>query len=629
MVRITTTEPAIAGGRVLYDLRISNVSQIPVANVQSTFRLPAGLSFSASGDAQPDAAGCGLNCAEGEEAVWNFGAMQPGESRSIELNPVLDGDLFDEVISSSFTVTGDGLLASISVIQNVGVDSQPGSDLTISSNLLGVTPGEELELDIHVGNLDSSNLSDVILKTTLPPGVSFVSASDGGILDTSSQEITWTISNFPVLQTLRRRVKVSIDMSSVSGLILPFLASVDTTGDSTSNMVAGYLVPVVDQAIPLALEVSSVKNPIQQNSRLLTNITVSNKSLIPISDIQIVFRVPVGLSLSAGQDASPNLVNCGLNCSSNEEAFLSIPVLNPGEGIVLTLNASTDDTLPGGSLLLLPFTLTASDVEQTLQSRFSARVDNQPRLQLVSTITSNPVAIGEEFLVNLDVGNISNTNLENGSLKLEVPEGVSLISMENQDGVQIDENGDILWNGLAASVLSVNRFSTTFTVNSDAGSGMLSQFSAELQFPDTEQIDIESDVTLGVSQEVSPLTIEAGTIESSAQTGNRLQYQIALTNDGLIPLNNITVIYRVPGSISFSASGDAMPNASNCGLNCADGEEAVWAFDSLAPSERQVIDINANVLDILPVGSLIAAPVWIVAEELPFVFTRLVTTPVQ
>jgi len=150
-----------------------------------------------------------------------------------------------------------------------------------------------------------------------------------------------------------------------------------------------------------------------------------------------------------------------------------------------------------------------------------------------------------------------------------------------------------------------------------------------LNFPDTDQIDIGTEVTLAVSQQSSPLSVEASTIEPIAQAGERLQYQIAITNDGLIPVNNITVIYRVPDSINFTERADSMPNATNCSFNCSDGEEALWTFDSLAPGERQLIDINANVSDTLSGGSLIVAPVWIVAESLPFVINRLVTTPVQ
>lgn len=629
MARLTTTEPAEAGGRVLYNLRISNVSLIPITNTQVTLRTPSGISFSAANDAQPNTVGCRLDCVEGEEATWAFDTLQPGASRTIEVNALLDEDLFNEVITSNFTITADELLTSLDVTQDVRVNNQPASSLTLDIDSIGAVPGDEFDIDIHIGNIANSNSSNLPLRLTLPPGVVFVAASDGGVEDGLTSDIVWTVPSLPVLQTVKRSITVVVDPTAVPGLILPFQAAVEATGNTGSDVIAGFSVPVVSQTLPLSLNIATTANPIQQDSRLLTNITISNSSLTPVRNVQMIFRVPSGLSFSAAQDASPNLDNCRLECVPPEEAVWLIPNLNAGESASLTLNASTNETIPGGSLISLPFTITSSDIDQTLQSRYIARVDNNPRVQLVSTLTDSPVTGGVEFELNLDIGNINNQNLQNGTLSLSVPENVSLVSTGSTNGEQMVDNGLIVWSGVTADVLSVNRFSARFVANTGVAAGFIDTFMAELDFDDTVQVDVESDSSLKFSQQPSPLSIETSTVEASALAGERLQYQIALTNNGLIPLNNITLLYRVPESISFSAAIDAMPNSANCRLECTAGEEALWVFESLQPGERQEININANVSELLSAGSLVVAPIWVVSEDLAFTVTRNISTPAR
>jgi len=629
MARLTTTESAVAGGRVLYNLRISNVSLVPITNTQVTLRLPSGISFSAADDSLPNTAGCGFICLEGEEAVWAFDTLQPGESRTIEVNALLDEDLFDEVISASFTIIADDLLTSIDVAQEIRVNNVPASSLALEIDALAVVPGDEFNIEVHIGNIASNNLDNVDLRLSLPPGVEFVAASDDGVQTDASSDIVWTIPNLPVLQTLRRSITVVVESSAVPGLILPFVASVDSTGSPASNVIAGLSVPVVSQPLPLLFDIATISNPIQQNSRLFTNITVSNPSLTPVRDIQLIIRVPFGLSFSATQDASPDVDNCGFVCNPAEEAVWVIQNLNAGESTSFSVNADTDEIIPGGSLISIPFTIISSDIDQNLQSRFTTRVDNNPRIQFVSSITNNPVSDGDEFEINLDIGNISNQNLQNGTLTLTVPENVSLISTGSSNGQQVVDNGLIVWSGVTADVLSVVRNSARFAVNSDVTAGLLNSFEAELDFNDSVQIDVESDSALAFSQQSSPLSIEIGTIESSAQPGGRLQYQIVLSNSGLIPLNNITLVYRVPEAISFSASVDAMPNPTECGFECNAGEEAFWFFETLQPGERQEIDINANVSELLSAGSIVLVPIRVIAEDLPFIITRKISTPAQ
>ena len=629
MVSITSLDSVTAGSRILYNVRISNVSEIPINNVQASYRIPSGLSFRSDNDVQPDSRGCFL-CNSDDESSWEFGTLEPGESRIIEVNANVD-EIIDPntLIESEYIVTGEGLLTSISISDDTTVVSNIEANITIESSVAQAMPGEIFDINVRIGNLAGENFTGSTLTLVIPPGVQFESTNDGGAFEQDTNTVRWSIANFPVLESQVRSVRISAEQSAVSGLILPFQASVSQNGDTETDASVGFSLPVSEAQRQLLMGFSYAQNPLQQDGRLLANITVSNVSLVPLRDVQLVMRLPSGLSFRSDDDATPNLSGCFL-CSGGDESFWTITNLDSGESRTLSLNANLDAPLPAGALISFPATLTSPSVDQVQQRNFVARIDNNPIVETAVSDSVNAVtdSNANAFDLNIDVGNISNQNLSEGTLSLDVPDGLTLLSTVPEDGELNSATGTIIWSNIDSNVSSVDRYTATFTVNTDSQPGSLKHFNAKTDFPGTVQLDSESESTIVVTQNPSPLLLNTGESDSTALAGTRLAYQFVLVNEGLVPLNNVFLLFRVPDGLSFRSDDDAMPDGSGCFL-CFAGDEIFWSFPSIGPGEQQQIFLNAEVSELVAAGSIIDAPVTSGADGLPFTLLRNISTPAQ
>ena len=81
-------EPVTAGQVVTYTMVVTNTSLVPVDGIWVYVRLPDGVSFHWSSDANPSAYSCtsGSTCSDGAEAIWNVGTLNAGASMTITVN---------------------------------------------------------------------------------------------------------------------------------------------------------------------------------------------------------------------------------------------------------------------------------------------------------------------------------------------------------------------------------------------------------------------------------------------------------------------------------------------------------------------------------------------------------------
>jgi len=120
-----TPDPVEAGKSLSYEFTISNVSSVPVDDINVLFRVPPALQFDAITDADPDAEGCGTTCTEGHEASWGLDTLANGESHTITVNALVDGDLpGGSLLTIPVRVTAAGLADDIERLKTVAVTAK-------------------------------------------------------------------------------------------------------------------------------------------------------------------------------------------------------------------------------------------------------------------------------------------------------------------------------------------------------------------------------------------------------------------------------------------------------------------------------------------------------------------------
>jgi uncharacterized repeat protein (TIGR01451 family) len=117
----TASSPVMPGARLLYTMTVSNPSARAVNGLTVLFRVPAGLQFVYTTDADPNASGCNP-CAADTEASWSIATLAAGATQIITVNPlVLTTVLGGSLVTGSTTLRATGLDAPAAVTTTVPV----------------------------------------------------------------------------------------------------------------------------------------------------------------------------------------------------------------------------------------------------------------------------------------------------------------------------------------------------------------------------------------------------------------------------------------------------------------------------------------------------------------------------
>ena len=606
LLQIAAADPVQAGGRVAYQLSVSNVGLVPVNDVTVQIRVPAGLDFAQFDDVDPDTV-CGT-CSEGDEAEWDYASLDVGESQSISINsPVLPGVIPGSEIDLNVTVTAQDLAENIVRSKTVRVDNRPESVVAISADSDSLVAGETVSFDIDVGNISATNLQDTMLLLQVPEGVSASAVSDGGFLSDTSNTVIWNLGTVPVQDARRVSLDLTVPVDAVPGRIVFTRAELRHDGASEPNASDEYTVSVTETESPLQVVLSAVNDPVAAGGRSAYEFTVSNIGLVPLNNVRLLYRIPKWLDFRQFDDVNPDTV-CG-TCMEGDEAEWEYDSLSAGESQTIVINAPVLAEAPAGSLIRATVHVTADGVLDSISRVVTVRVNNRPVSQLAISAATDALIAGETVDVDLVVGNTSAGDLANASLLLQLPDGVSAGSIS--DGGSLNNN-EISWNLGSIAVLEGRRVNAQLTVGGNAVPGQILGMRSELTHDDGVSLDDTAEHAITVSEVSSPISVQITPDSETVSAGGRLRYTFTLTNNGLIPYNNVNLLFRIPFGLDFRQFDDTEPDTV-CG-QCSEGDEAEWNFDTLAAGQSTSIVVNSPVIPEIRSGSLIESRVTVTAD---------------
>ena len=625
----TSANPVIADDRVIYTITVSNSSLLAVDNVGVLLRMPAELSFDDVDDAEPNPGGCaGLgdanNCNPAEEVVWNLGTLAAGESRTINANALvsvlqLDGNL----IAAPVRVTANNVKDTIDLLKVVRVNSDPAADLALSASTDPVAPGETFTFNVDLGNPSTSALANVELRATLPAGLTVNSISDGGT-DMGNGEVVWMLTNLPAGESLHREVTVTANSGFVGGQILHAELALIHDGGLPVDQTTEQLITVQDAAVALNVDIATSANPVIADDRVLYTITVSNQSLLQVDVVNVLLRMPTGLSFDDVDDVVPDPGGCAgvvdaLNCNPREEAIWNLGTLAAGESRTITANALVNVLQLDGNLIAAPVRVTANNVLDTIDLLKVVRVNSDPAADLALSASTDPVVPGETFTFNIDVGNTSASALTNVALRATLPVGVTIDGVS--DGGTDLLNGDVLWSFTSLAVGESLHREVTVTADSGLAGGQILHADLVLTHDGGLPVDQTAEHAISVQDAVLPLSVDVATSADPVVANDRVLYTITVSNHSLSQVDGVNVIMRMPAALSFDDVDDVEPNPGGCAglgdaLTCDAREEVIWNLTTLAAGESRTITANALV-DVLQLdGNLIATPVRVTAANI-------------
>src|SRR5439155_506878 len=340
----------IAVGSVTYTITVTNNGPSDASAVVVQDTLPAGVTFVSASNGGTAAAGVVT-----WPAVANL-ANSAGLSRTVTVTAPPTGTLLNVARADAATTDPDSTNNNGSNPANrVSTTVTEIADLSVAkTGPANVNAVQNLTYTITVTNNGPSDASTVMVRDTLPAGVTFVSASNGGTL--AAGVVTWpaatTLANGP---SLPRALPVT---APPTGTLLNVARADAATADpdSTNNngsAPANRVTTVVDERADLSVTKTGPAT-VNAAQNLTYTITVTNNGPSDASAVVVLDTLPAGVtfvSASNGGTATSGVVTWPAFATLANGANLSrtVIVTAPATGPLLNLaraDAPTTDPNP-------------------------------------------------------------------------------------------------------------------------------------------------------------------------------------------------------------------------------------------------------------------------------------------
>jgi hypothetical protein len=332
-----TSSPVRAGERVVYEAVVSNVGSGSTNNFTLSATVPPFTSVPISEATRGASCSSGTTpCTAGQELRWTT-SVAAGRSQSFSFSalvstgaPPAPGTALGTVV----TAVGFGLSAFAEAV----VASSSGLNLTLRDAPSVVAAGGSFTYTLTYGNAGSSSVS-AQLQLPLPPGVSFVAASDGGTH--SSGTVLWNLGSLPPGAAGRRSVTVQVAAGTASGALIGAGAQLRETSTQAELARAGVITTVSTTA-PLEVAASASPDPVLPGQRTTYTVTVANRSSFNTNNFTLSATVPPFTSVAISEASTINAVDFG--ATTTTEA-----VVAASSGLNLTLRDAPSVVAAGGS----------------------------------------------------------------------------------------------------------------------------------------------------------------------------------------------------------------------------------------------------------------------------------------
>jgi uncharacterized repeat protein (TIGR01451 family) len=282
-----------ATSNVVYTISVTNFGPSSASGVVVTDSLPAGVTF-------VSASGGGAN--NSGIVNWTLGTLANGavSNLTLTIKAPASGSLTN--LATVSTPTGDPnltnntsvpVITTVTPVADVGIGKSGPASVLATSNVV---------YTISVTNFGPSSASGVVVTDSLPAGVTFVSASGGGAIN-SGGVVNWTLGTL----TSGQVSNVTVTVTAPASGSLTNLATVSTpTGDP--NLTNNTSVPVITTITPVADVGIGKSGPafISATSNVVYTISVTNFGPSSASGVVVTDTLPAGVSFISASGGGAN-----------------------------------------------------------------------------------------------------------------------------------------------------------------------------------------------------------------------------------------------------------------------------------------------------------------------------------
>ena len=546
------------------------------------------------------------------------------ESKTVYDNGVDDYNPADGVVSVLLHIVNKGInelrwyaedyvgnVEAIHTQEHKVIVYAPSLTITKVDSKDPIRPGEFLNYTITVENTGNANATNVIIKETYDPNVTFISANPSPTIGNNE----WHISLLQPGQTYTIEIKVQVH-KPLENIILNNTANVTCDEGETNETYEETQVISAPELVITKEAIDTNGYPLEPGDKIhyIINITnIGDKNHKDNAGNELTDYIPQYTSYESGSLKA----NKGTpSYDSINKRIIWNGMVNVTETITIEFNVTVAFPLDNGTVIvndaLLYWDSDGNDVnDKTTHAYANLTVISSPLLTIEKTDSKDPVHPGDYLNYTITVENTGNANATNVVIKETYDPNVTFISANPAPTVGNNE-----WH------ISLLQPGDTYTI----------QIKVQVHKPLENNIFLNNSVNVtcdeGKTNETyeetlvtaPELVITKESIPATTEPNSTLMYRIRVRNYGLIEANNVVIKDVYDSRVNFISS-NPMPTVSN----------NEWHIGVLDAGDSFVIEVYVEVPASVENGSTLVNYVNVTCEEGNYdeaiVYTPVISSP--
>jgi uncharacterized repeat protein (TIGR01451 family) len=579
---VDNSVPAV-GQSFKYILTLNNNGPIQLDNTVIVDQLPTGVSYISD-----DGAGT-YNPLNGE---WTIVFLPSGASTSLEITAAPDAGFGGQTITNTITAVNttsiDLNLTPDDFSEDILVTDR--TDVFVDGVVINANPveGDTFTMTFNVLNRGPQIVTNLLMRTVVPPGLTFVPASQvgGDTINQVGTTLEWTVNTLAVGVTEALTFDVVVDAGTGGTAIETIidLVSMDQTED-TATPDNNRIDLFVQNNSDIVFTKSANLNAVNEGESIVFTITATNNGPAQVRNLEIDDILSTFFTLDSavptqGSYSAPAWIIGTLNNGQTETLTLNVTV-NPGAAGQTIINR-----LENQNQLQTDTDITPSDLEETIV--VGANTDLEVRV----TIIDDP---GADSI--LDEGQIFTYQIE---LINNGPNRAANLSLDFFSPSQVDFVG----GGATPSVGTF--FFPTWTLPAvETGTSEILTVQARVKAGTFGQVATASVVNLSFDQADNNLTpddnSEVFTVDDKVdlyitkisdvpapQEGDEVTFTVQVENKGPAAATGIQIEDIFPSTLLDLEFTSVTKGSFNQGT-------LLWDISSLLPNEIAILTLNSRV----------------------------------